>query len=92
MRTEHDFLGAMEVPDDAYYGVQTMRAIENFYITGQRLDPTFIIALAQVKKAAALANMDTGRSGRRGHIDQHEHERGALQPRARAARRGKGAL
>ena len=61
MRTEHDFLGAMEVPDDAYYGVQTMRAIENFYITGQRLDPTFIIALAQVKKAAALANMDTGR-------------------------------
>ena len=61
MRKEHDFLGELEVPDDVYYGVQTMRAVENFYITGQRLDPDFIIALAQVKKAAALANMDTGR-------------------------------
>ena len=61
MRTEHDFLGNLEVPDDVYYGVQTMRAIENFHITGQKLDPDFIVALAQVKKAAALANMDTGR-------------------------------
>ena len=61
MRTEHDFLGNLEVPDDVYYGVQTRRAIENFHITGQKLDPDFIVALAQVKKAAALANMDTGR-------------------------------
>ena len=61
MRIEHDFLGNMEVPDDVYYGVQTMRAIENFNITGQKLDPDFIKALATVKKAAALANMDTGR-------------------------------
>ena len=61
MRTEHDFLGNMEVPDDVYYGVQTMRAIENFNITGQKLDSDFIKALATVKKAAALANMDTGR-------------------------------
>jgi len=61
MRTEHDFLGELEVPDDVYYGVQTMRAIENFNITGQKLDPDFIKALATVKKAAALANMDTGR-------------------------------
>ena len=61
MRIEHDFLGELEVPDDVYYGVQTMRAVENFYITGQKLDPDFIVALAQVKKAAALANMDTGR-------------------------------
>ena len=36
MRKEHDFLGELEVPDDVYYGVQTMRAVENFYITGQR--------------------------------------------------------
>ena len=35
MRIEHDFLGNMEVPDDVYYGVQTMRAIENFNITGR---------------------------------------------------------
>ena len=61
MRTEHDFLGELEVPDDVYYGVQTMRAIENFNITGQKLDSDFIKALATVKKAAALANMDTGR-------------------------------
>jgi len=61
MRTEHDFLGNLDVPDDVYYGVQTMRAAENFHITGQKLDPDFIVALAQVKKAAALANMDTGR-------------------------------
>lgn len=61
MRKEHDFLGEMNVPDDVLYGVQTMRAIENFYITGQHLDPEFIISIAKVKKAAALANMDTGR-------------------------------
>ena len=51
----------MQVPDDAYYGVQTMRAIENFQITGQRLDPDFIKAIAIVKKAACLTNMKTGR-------------------------------
>ena len=61
MRTEHDFLGELQVPDEVYYGVQTMRAIENFKITGQRLDPDFIQAIAQVKKAAAEANMETGR-------------------------------
>ena len=42
MRKEHDFLGEIEVPDEAYYGVQTMRAIENFTITGRRLDEDFI--------------------------------------------------
>lgn len=61
MRTEHDFLGEMNVPDDVYYGVQTMRALENFHITGNHLDPDFIHAMALVKKAAALANMKTGR-------------------------------
>ena len=38
MRKEHDFLGEMEVPDDVYYGVQTLRARENFNITGEKLD------------------------------------------------------
>ena len=61
MRTEHDFLGEMNVPDNAYYGVQTMRAMENFHITGDHLDPDFIKAMAMVKKASALANMSTGR-------------------------------
>ena len=61
MRKEHDFLGEMEVPDNVYYGVQTLRAKENFHITGQTIDPDFIQSFAKVKKAAALANMSTGR-------------------------------
>lgn len=61
MRTEHDFLGELQVPDEAYYGVQTMRAVENFQITGQRVDSDFIVAMAQVKKATVLANLSTGR-------------------------------
>ncbi|WP_196592308.1 aspartate ammonia-lyase [Pectinatus frisingensis] len=61
MRKERDFLGELEVPDDVYYGVQTLRAKENFHITGQTIDPDFVQAFAKVKKAAALANMSTGR-------------------------------
>lgn len=60
MRTEHDFLGEISIPDQAYYGVQTMRAMENFQITGYTADPLFIKALGMVKKAAAIANMNTG--------------------------------
>ena len=61
MRKEHDFIGEMEIPDNVYYGVQTMRAVDNFHITGQKLDPEFVQSIAKVKKAAALANMETGR-------------------------------
>ena len=61
MRTEHDFIGELQVPDEVYYGVQTMRAIDNFKITGQTIDPDFVQAFAKVKKAAAMANMATGR-------------------------------
>ena len=60
MRKEHDFLGELEVADELYYGVQTIRALENFHITGKHLDQDFIKALAMVKKASALANMKTG--------------------------------
>src|SRR6476661_8349876 len=61
-RTEHDLLGDFEVPADAYYGVQTARALENFQLTGQELSsfPNFIRALAMVKLAAARANFETG--------------------------------
>ncbi|WP_186644894.1 aspartate ammonia-lyase [Fluviispira vulneris] len=61
-RLEHDLLGNRELPDDAYYGVQTLRALENFNITGVKLKsfPIFIKGLAQVKKAAALANAELG--------------------------------
>jgi aspartate ammonia-lyase len=57
---EHDFLGDREVPVGAYYGVQTLRGAENFPITGYRIHPALIRAMAIVKKAAALANRDTG--------------------------------
>src|SRR5512133_2735342 len=61
-RVEHDLLGDREVPDDALYGVQTLRALENFPITGVPLRefPDLIVALAQVKEAAALANAELG--------------------------------
>lgn len=59
-RTEHDFLGDKQVPANALYGVQTMRAVENFPITGLRIHPSLIRAMALVKKAAALANSETG--------------------------------
>ncbi|WP_043931420.1 aspartate ammonia-lyase [Bacillus sp. EB01] len=58
-RIEKDFLGEKEVPADAYYGVQTLRAVENFPITGYRLDASLIKAMAIVKKSAAMANKAT---------------------------------
>lgn len=59
-RVEKDFLGEKQIPINAYYGVQTMRAIENFPITGYRIDDSLIRAMAIVKKSAALANLDIG--------------------------------
>lgn len=61
MRIEKDFLGVKEVNEDAYYGIQTLRAVENFPITGYRIDPELIKGIAIVKKAAAIANYETGR-------------------------------
>lgn len=62
MRLEHDFLGEMEIPANIYYGIQTMRALENFYVSGQPIStfPEFIRALAWIKKAAAKANAKLG--------------------------------
>ncbi|KRD49269.1 aspartate ammonia-lyase [Ensifer sp. Root278] len=61
-RTEHDLLGDREVPTDAYYGVHTLRAVENFAVTGIPIShyPDLIRALAQIKMAAARANMELG--------------------------------
>ena len=61
-RREHDLLGERDVPESALYGVQTLRAIENFQLTGVTLRdfPEVIIATAQVKEAAARANHDLG--------------------------------
>lgn len=61
-RNESDLLGPLQVPADAYYGVQTQRAIDNFKISGQHLSdyPHFIAALGIVKKAAAKTNYELG--------------------------------
>jgi len=56
MRIEKDFLGEKEVPAEAYYGIQTLRAVDNFPITDVPVHPELLTALAQVKKAAARAN------------------------------------
>ncbi|GAB2514995.1 Aspartate ammonia-lyase [Corynebacterium atrinae] len=57
-RTEEDLLGHMEVPADAYYGIHTLRAMENFQISRTQINdvPEFIRGMVQVKKAAAMAN------------------------------------
>jgi aspartate ammonia-lyase len=61
-RKEKDFLGERDIPADAYYGVQTQRGRDNFYITGvpMSMEPCFVRAFGYVKKAAALANRDLG--------------------------------
>ena len=62
VRREHDLLGERDVPDRNYYGVQTLRAVENFPITGIPISqyPQLINALAAVKEAAAEANRELG--------------------------------
>jgi len=66
-RTEHDLLGKFRVPNAAYYGVQTARAVDNFKISGVPIShyPDFIAALAMVKMAAARANHQVGALDRR---------------------------
>ncbi|RXJ86667.1 aspartate ammonia-lyase [Arcobacter sp. CECT 8985] len=62
IRIEHDFIGEKEIEKDCYYGIQTLRAKENFDITKTSLSlfPTFIKSLAKVKKACALTNFELG--------------------------------
>ena len=121
VRIEKDTFGPIEVPADRLWGAQTQRSLTNFKISGERMPVALIHALANVKKAAALVNLDLGtldpkkggrhhRGGRRGarrqarrrvppgrvadrqrHPDQHEHERGARQPRERDPRAANGA-
>src|SRR5678815_4140832 len=62
IRIEHDLLGDRAVPADAYYGIHTLRALENFPITGTSISiyPDLLVALACVKQAAAIANSELG--------------------------------
>lgn len=59
-RLEKDLIGSKEIPAEAYYGIQTLRAVENFPITGYGPHPELIRAFGYVKKAAALANAEVG--------------------------------
>src|SRR3954466_8259400 len=60
-RSEKDPLGSLDVPADALYGVQTVRAVQNFPISGLRPLEPFVIAQVWIKKAAALTHKETGR-------------------------------
>ena len=59
-RIEHDTMGEVRVPKDALYRAQTQRAVENFPISGRGLEPAQIVALAHIKRAAALVNAELG--------------------------------
>ncbi len=69
-RLEKDLLGTLEVPADAYYGIQTLRALNNFRLTGVPLShyPKLVVALAMVKQAAADANRELG------HLSAAKHD------------------
>ena len=58
IRMEKDSLGQREVPFDAYYGIQTQRAIDNYPISGYRAHAQLIRAIGMIKKAAAMANRE----------------------------------
>ncbi|NCE65268.1 aspartate ammonia-lyase [Pseudoflavonifractor sp. 524-17] len=64
-RLEHDSIGERQVPKDAYYGVQTLRAMENFHITGLTMHKELIVSIAQLKKASAITNLEIGLLERR---------------------------
>jgi aspartate ammonia-lyase len=59
-RTEKDIIGERQVPEDAYWGIHTLRASENFPLSGYRVNPALIKAIVFVKKAAVLANKELG--------------------------------
>src|SRR5438105_12001908 len=59
-RVERDSMGPLEVPEGAYYGASTQRAVQNFPISGERFDRRFIWAIGIIKNAAATANRDLG--------------------------------
>ncbi len=64
-RIEHDSIGDKKVPANAYYGVQSLRAMENFNITGHAVHREMIISIAKIKKGAAMTNYKTGRIDKR---------------------------
>lgn len=59
-RVEQDSIGSKDIPENVYYGVQSLRAAENFHITGLAMHPEFINSMAYIKKAAAITNCEIG--------------------------------
>ncbi len=59
-RSEHDSVGERAIPKDVYYGVQSLRAAENFHITGLTMHPELINSIAEIKKASAITNLEIG--------------------------------
>ena len=58
-RIEFDSIGSLQIPGDAYYGVQALRAKNNFPITNKKMHNELIISIAQIKKAAAITNKNS---------------------------------
>lgn len=82
-RIEHDSMGDVHVPADAYYGAQTQRAVENFPISGWPLPPELICAMGLVKYACAVVNRDLGKLGGSGKHPLSESQIEALLSAAR---------
>lgn len=59
-RIEKDFLGEKRIPQEAYWGIHTQRALENFPISGYKVNPSLVKALAMVKKGCCQANLELG--------------------------------
>jgi aspartate ammonia-lyase len=84
-RIERDPMGEKRVPADALYGVQTLRALENFRISPLRIHPGFVTAYAEIKKAAAEANMRGGQARARARESHRQRRRrGGLRRLARS--------
>ncbi|HET6878793.1 MAG TPA: class II fumarate hydratase, partial [Pirellulales bacterium] len=88
-RTEHDSMGDVRVPDQAYYGAQTQRAVENFPISGQPLPKELIHAIGLVKYACGMANRDLGKLTRTGKNPLNEQQVQAMLDACREVSEGK---
>jgi len=88
-RIEQDSMGEIQVPESAYYGAQTQRAVENFPISGQRLSPKLVQAMGWVKYAAAKANHDLGKLTKTGKNPLSDDQVNILIQAAREIAQGK---
>src|SRR6476646_9177191 len=87
-RTEHDSMGDVQVPAQAYYGAQTQRAVENFPISGWTLPKPLIHAMGLVKLACARANRNLGKLTKTGKNKLTEEQANALADAAREVAEG----